>query len=243
MVAVRMMLTSPGPTSRRRGTVPKFAIGTSAAADRIRARGYPIRPTVVMQACDWEPPSLSVSEARIRLGLAIDGPLIGYAGHLFATKGVDVLLDAFRLLKSRRPECRLVVASSGEGRPPISLRRPVKDVVKLGVVDIPTFLRAVDVLALPYRSLASTTLPPSLLLEAMAVGVPVVASDLPDLREIGPNHEIRFATPGEALSLATEIQRTLEEDDREATAARQHVRTCELRDLRSRSPLWQQILE
>ena len=49
------------------------------------------------------------------------------------------------------------------------------------------------------------------LLEAMAAGAPVVASDLPALREVGGD-AVRFVPPGDAGALATEVQAVLADD-------------------------------
>ena len=81
-------------------------------------------------------------------------------------------------------------------------------VVWLDKVPIGAFLCAIDVLALPYRSTAGQGAYPSLVVEALAVGRPLVTTDLPLLREItelGP--VARVCPPERPGLLALEIDR------------------------------------
>jgi glycosyltransferase involved in cell wall biosynthesis/ubiquinone/menaquinone biosynthesis C-methylase UbiE len=231
--ALRMSFTNPRLATARRDE-EIFVIGTEAAASRIAAVSGGARPIVLPQACDWSSDGVAVEEARMRLALPLNRPLVGYAGHPFSSKGWDALVEAFRIVRRRRPDALLVIASSGEGR----RIDAAEDRINLGITDIPLFLRAIDVLALPYRTLASTTLPPSLLLEGMAIGVPIVASDLPDLREVAPDSEVAFVAAGSVSSLARAIEVLLERERGDEIRSRQKRRTTELQVSRSRSGLW-----
>jgi len=117
--------------------------------------------------------------------------VVGFVGHAHRVKGVDDLLDAFELAQPRRPELGLILALSADGdagrirnrirsMPPAIRAR----IVVAGLVPVNQLLSTLDALALPYRSLASTTLYPSLLLEAGLARCPVILSDLPGLRDI-----------------------------------------------------------
>ncbi len=120
-------------------------------------------------------------------------PLIGYLGHAHPVKGVRDLLDAFRRAQATRPELRLLLALSADGNgesvlhrvqsfPPATRAR----ILIAGTVPVGRVLARLEALALPYRSIISTTLIPSLLLEADAAECPVILSDLPDYADIVP---------------------------------------------------------
>ncbi|MHB8619266.1 MAG: glycosyltransferase family 4 protein [Chloroflexota bacterium] len=151
--------------------------------------------------------------ARARLGLPADRPIAGYIGHFNDVKGVDVLASAFASLAQRRPEVHLALAWSGQGNP-ASIRRRLAGlesrVTWLGMVHVGTFLCAVDALALPYRSTAGQGAFPSLVLEALQAGCPLVTSDLPLIREIvTPGETALLFAPERADDLSEQLERVL----------------------------------
>jgi len=110
-----------------------------------------------------------------------------YVGSLIPRKGVRYLVDALSILVSRGIEVRLTLIGDGEER--AELERLVKEgglatyVEFVGSripADIPAWMAQSDCLVLP--SLWEGT--PNVVLEAMACGLPVVASDLPGIREV-----------------------------------------------------------
>lgn len=143
--------------------------------------------------------------------LAGGDPVVAYIGHAHPVKGVDDLVRAFALAQPRRPGLALLLALSGDG----DARRVLRLVAGLpsgvrarirveGVVPVQRVLARVDALALPYRSLLSTTLYPSLLLEAGEAACPLLVSDLPELRDLfGPaSPRLRLLRPGDGADLA-----------------------------------------
>jgi glycosyltransferase involved in cell wall biosynthesis len=129
---------------------------------------------------------LTREQARTRLGLPGSGGVVyGTVGRLVETKGQTVLLKAFAKLYERYPESWLVLA--GDGRLEFELRTLATDLniheraVFLGYrTDIPEILKAYDVFVLP--SIAEGL--PGALLEAMATGIPVIASRVGGVPEI-----------------------------------------------------------
>jgi glycosyltransferase involved in cell wall biosynthesis len=122
-------------------------------------------------------------------------------------KGLSVLLDAYRTLLADLPDVPPLVLAGPPGWGPQLDTASLHDRVILpGYVDAPT-LRALvagaAVLAFPSRY-EGFGLPP---LEALAAGTPVVASDLPVLREVLGSHA-RLAAPGDAAALAAALRRT-----------------------------------
>jgi glycosyltransferase involved in cell wall biosynthesis len=131
-------------------------------------------------------------------------PVVGVVGRLVPEKGVDVFLRAAALVSAVVPQAAFLVVGDGPLRPDLEHRAAV-----LGLADTVTFtgyrsdaarlVAGLDVLTVPSRSDGS----PLVVCEAMAAGVPVVASrvgGLPDLVEDGGSGLL--VRPGEAEDLA-----------------------------------------
>ena len=109
-----------------------------------------------------------------------------FVDRLEPRKGFATAVDAFRLLSAGDPSLRLVVVGKGrEGHAVERLAGPARDrVVMLGSVeheDLPRYHAAADLLLAPATGGESFGI---VLLEAMAAGLPVVASDIPGYREV-----------------------------------------------------------
>jgi glycosyltransferase involved in cell wall biosynthesis len=155
--------------------------------------------------------------------------VIGYAGHLYSWKGVDVLLDAI----ARLPRARGLIVGGHSAEPDLARTKSVAE--RLGVADRVTFtglveparvaqlLRQADVLVLPNPASAISTryTSPLKLFEYMAAGRPIVASDLPSIREVlrdGVN--AMLVPPGDPGALASAIDRLLTDPGLAARLAR-----------------------
>ncbi|MBM4049072.1 MAG: glycosyltransferase family 4 protein [Planctomycetes bacterium] len=103
--------------------------------------------------------------------------LIGFVGRLSTEKGVDVLIEAFALVRQHLPQARLILAGDGPERAALCKRASdmnLRDSVDfLGERDdVPAILAGLSVFVLPSRSEGL----PMALLEAMAAGLPIVAT-------------------------------------------------------------------
>ena len=185
-----------------RSASTRFVAVSQAAADYF-AKNLPIRSDCVRLARN------AVDIDRFRHESAHcpnGGPLrIGSLSRLVPEKGVDQLLRAAALLKQRNVPFELVIAGDGPDRPPLTglaAELGLNGSVKFAG-DVPSakaFYERVDVLAVP--SLHSEGLPTTIL-EAMAMGLPVVASDVGGANEaIVDGVTGRLVPPGspEALS-------------------------------------------
>jgi glycosyltransferase involved in cell wall biosynthesis len=167
---------------------------------------------------------LTVIPDGVRLrGGAIDldppaGRIVGYAGHLYAWKGVDVLLEALQDV----PEATALIVGGHAAEP--DLARTQSRAAELGIADrvtftglvpperVPGLLRQASVLVLPNRASAISTsfTSPLKLFEYMAAGRPIVASDLPSLREVLHDQvDALLVPPGDAGALAAAIRTLL----------------------------------
>ncbi len=189
------------------------------AAELLRLRFPPARVSVLPNLVDMDKlQRIDQSEARRQLGLP-EGRLVGYVGHYNPVKGVDTLIRAFEYVSQHFDDCRLVLAWSGIGDPG-PIERAISDtgvghrVLHLGRAPIGALLSALDVLALPYRLTMGQNAYPGLLLEALGVGVPLVTSDLPLLREVVEHERTALLVPpGDAVATATAISALLENRD------------------------------
>ena len=129
---------------------------------------------------------------RWRRSLGLDGaPLVGFAGRFVEEKGFDYLLQAIPQLAERHPGVRLAFAGEANVvyeafyRQCLPLIEAHRDrLVMLGLITDPQrmadFYAMCDVFALPSR----TDCMPSVQIEALLCGTPVVATDIPGAREV-----------------------------------------------------------
>jgi glycosyltransferase involved in cell wall biosynthesis len=161
---------------------------------------------------------------------------IGYAGHLYPWKGVDLVIEAVAALK----DARGLIIGGHEQEPDLARVKALAEqlncasrVTFTGLIPpaaVAARLREADVLALPNpaSSISSTFTSPLKLFEYMASGRPIVASDLASLREVLRNGEnALLVEPGSPQALTAGIQRIKTDaalGRRLAEQARQDVR-------------------
>ena len=147
------------------------------------------------------------------------GPRVLFVGRLHERKGFPTLVSAFAILAGERDDVRLVVAGDGEDRTAIERLAPAARarVTMLGAVpneDLPPYHAACDVFVAPSVGGESFGM---ILVEAMAAGLPVVASDIPGYDEVITDGIDGLLDPPRApVSLAEAIGRLL--DDASLTA-------------------------
>jgi glycosyltransferase involved in cell wall biosynthesis len=153
-----------------------------------------------------------------------DSKVVTYVGKLEKWKGVDVLIDVFRIIHKAIKNVKFMVVGDG------SL------ISKLKNSDLPVKLmghiphdRMPDV----YHQTAVSVLPsymegsPTTCIESLSCGVPVVATDVGDTREIVVDGKTgHLVKPGDAEAMASKIIELLEDDDlrgRMGKDGRKHV--------------------
>jgi phosphatidylinositol alpha-mannosyltransferase len=145
-----------------------------------------------------------------------EGRRILFVNRLDPRKGFGVLVDAFGLLSRARPDALLVVAGDGKERISVArLPRALRErVVMLGNVPhdlLPPYHAASEVFAAPAVGRESFGI---VLVEAMAAGLPVVASDIPGYREVVRRDEDGLLVPPrDPAALAAALGRVLDDPD------------------------------
>ncbi|HEY3283632.1 MAG TPA: glycosyltransferase family 4 protein [Armatimonadota bacterium] len=156
------------------------------------------------------------AQARLRLGLPADRSRVTYVGNYKPEKGVEVLVEAFGLLRqSGQTEVSLSLVGSGPLEPKLRAR-----VQELGLQEqvqlhgrrpheeVPEWIAATNVLCLPsYREGC-----PNVVLESLASGRPVVASDVGGVSELLDERGGGLVPAGDPDALARALRRNLNRD-------------------------------
>lgn len=138
--------------------------------------------------------------------------VIGFVGSLKPWHGVAVLADAFRSLAADSAYHLLVVGTGPEAGIVETLARDlpgrVTHVESVGHAEVPGYLKAMDMTVAPYPELERFFFSPLKVLEAMAVGRPVVASSIGQIRLLLRDGETGLLVPpGDAAALADAARR------------------------------------
>jgi D-inositol-3-phosphate glycosyltransferase len=231
LVGMRIVVTAHDVESFAGDTVPRMAAHIYAAADRIithnRAslaeleRAFAIndeRATVIPHGnyCDAAASAPDRAEARRRLGLPPDAPIVLFFGQIKRVKGLDVLLDAMPAVIAAIPRALLVIAGKvwqddferyRERLAQAELRGHVVTDLRYVPDDVAAeYLRAADIVVLPYRRIYQS----GVLLMAMSFGRAVLVSDLPAMVEVVSDDRTGFVfKDGDASDLARQLCRLL----------------------------------
>ena len=195
-----------------------YARHTPALADRIDKVRWILPPVA-------EPPDTGRSEAQVRDRFGVRGlPVLLFLGRFAEEKGLFFLLEALTRVRRVHPQATLVLAgenklvpgeSVGERLMPI-LEDPESGVIATGIVpprEIADLFTVADVLVLP--SINATESFGLVQVEAMLRGVPVVASNLPGVRQPAKMTGMGEIAPiGDSAGLADQILKVLGSPDR-----------------------------
>ncbi|MBL8960016.1 MAG: glycosyltransferase family 4 protein [Gemmatimonadetes bacterium] len=135
---------------------------------------------------------------------------LGFIGTLKPWHGLDQLADTFALVKRRVPDARLLIVGDGPGRESLTarlVRREVSDAVTFtGAVpaeQVGAQLARMHVALAPYPARGPFYFSPLKVVECQAAGVPVVASEVGQLRSLIRHRETGWLVPpGSARAMA-----------------------------------------
>jgi glycosyltransferase involved in cell wall biosynthesis len=227
-------------------------LSTTLRADLVERGVDARRITVVPNGVDEDLLELRLSsaEARARLGLPVAGFWVGTVSSLVDYEGLDTLLDAVAQLRWQGLDARGAIVGDGVSRPGLLAR--AEELGLSGAVTFPgrvdrdeaaLWHRALDVFVVPRRDVpvcrAVTPLKP---VEAMAVGRPVVVSDLPALREIVTEPGTGLAVPaGDVSALAAALDGLARDPDTRGQYGEAGRRFAATRTWRGNGELYRRI--
>jgi glycosyltransferase involved in cell wall biosynthesis len=215
----------------RRGPNPVYRwladrVITSGEAIRrvVLAAGVPPARVVAIPAgvnLESFPFGLKAPEIERELGLG--SPVVGSVAMFRGSKGHPQLLQAFARVRERHPRASLLLVGDGIRRPwveQLAREAGLADAVVFTGFrpDVPALLAAMDCFALASTRTEGV---PQALLQAFAVGVPVVASRIGGIPEVVTDGETGLLVESEAVPpLAAAIERVLEDPVGAAERAR-----------------------
>lgn len=202
-----------------RSRTDRFIAVSEAVARALVADGVPRDRVIVahngVRIADVQTGARGEMPPALRTG---PGPLVGCVARLEPVKGADVFVRAAQVVAARRPDARFVLVGDGSQR--AAIEALVSD---LGMADrfaltgmlspaLPV-VAGLDVVAVPSRSEGQSILA----VEAMALGKPVVASDVGGLPEVVEDGVTGLLVPaGDHAALASAIVSLLDDPARAA---------------------------
>lgn len=231
-----------GPLDRRARILAR-RVAVSRAAARFANRYFPGDYDIVPNGIDCDRFNPRVPPVP---GLDDEAVNLLYVGRLDRRKGVEHLLRAVRLARrrSRRP-IRLVMVGADRCHP--MLRGIARDAPSLFVnagrvppAELPGWYAAADCCCFPATGRESFGI---VLLEAMATGVPVIASDIPGFRDVVTHGvEGELVPPRDVEGLAAAMVRLAGDEKLRRELGRRGPETARRFDCRNTTMLLEKIL-
>ena len=187
-----------------------IAVGDAVAASLVDLRALPgAKISVIRTGIPLDPPLLR-ADARKTLGIADDSLVIAMVASLRPGKDHSLLLSAVARVRATYPNVILLIAGDGPTRSDVESkvkRRSAGSWVRLlGHVDAAVVFSACDVAVLASRAEGL----PLTILEAMAQGRPVIASDVGAVGEAVLDGRTGFTVPtADEIALADRLDKIL----------------------------------
>lgn len=157
---------------------------------------------------------------RTRSGISSSVTVIGTVARLVEFKGIDILIDAFKSLKSKNTsgDIKLLIAGDGKLKKELEFRSEgyglKEDIIFTGYrKDLDYLLSAMDIYVQPSINLGEELFPISVIL-AKSAGLPVVASDTGDMKYlIRENIDGFLVKPGDINSLKASLLKLINDNE------------------------------
>jgi glycosyltransferase involved in cell wall biosynthesis len=176
----------------------------------------------------WDPARYDRAAARGRLGVGAE-KVVMFLGTPRGHKGVDDLVEAVSSLGKGVVLALVGVDPARSGAPRWSAAPHVRVTGEIPFDDVPRYLVAADVVAVPQRDTTDTLgQVPAKLFDAMALGRPIVSTSVSMIPEILEGCGVVVA-PGNVAALTAAIKRLLDDPAEAAALGRRARERCETR--------------
>ncbi len=168
--------------------------------------------------CDLFHPGVSGADVRTTHGLR-DKKVVGFVGTLKPWHDLDTLLSAMRQLVAGDPSYHLLVVGKGPRLEELQARGEafVTCVGSVPHEEIPGYVAAMDVIAVPYAGGGQHYFSPIKLFEAMAMAKPVVGARIGQVKNVLAHGETGLLyEPGDASDLSSMVRQVFAQPDRGA---------------------------
>jgi len=161
-------------------------------------------------------PTITQQQAKARFGYSTQECVVLWQGVIKPYKGLELLLQAWKMIHDSGCAARLVIAGTGEAKYLDSLQRQAEDLGTLGSVtfdlrfipvqELATLFQAADVAVYPHQEITQS----GSLLTGIAAGKAIVVADLPAFREtLESDKNAVFFPVGDVAALAEALQRLI----------------------------------
>ncbi len=161
----------------------------------------------------FRPTSMDRSSKKMSLNVPLNVPLVGNVGRLTEQKGQIYLLEAMALILAQNIKAHFLIVGDGELADPLKKRAQdlgISDRVLFtgSRTDVEEILACMDL----FVSASLWEGLPTAIMESMASGIPIVATDIPGTRDLIQDRQNGWLVPpGDAEALARTILSALEE--------------------------------
>lgn len=176
-------------------TADRLIVHSQANREDLLAQHPPIAPerVKIMSMVEFDqretPPDADKASARTQLGLPADKPIVLFFGSIRHYKGVDILLEAFKIAQAKQPDLHLVIA--GRADPLERAKLPALETLDqhpnihlherfIPHEDLWLYFTAADVIVHPYRHIYQS----AALITAMSFGRAVIVTDVGGMPEV-----------------------------------------------------------
>ena len=159
--------------------------------------------------------TVNINQEKEKLKIGKDEIVLGFAGRLSKVKGCEHLINAMPFVNKN---AKLIIAGTGDEKPKLEnliAQHNIEQKVKLlgFVQNIRQFYMLIDILVIPSEHESFGLIA----IEAQALGIPVIASDIPGLNEVVINNKTGLLFKRKnSKDLAEKINKLIEDNELKA---------------------------